>query len=56
MSALTNEKRVLRVLTNQRLELPGPDEGLHHKDPIIGHGVAGALHIALRHVLPVSDQ
>ena len=45
---------MLRVLTNQRLELPGPDEGLHHQDPVIGHRVAGALHIALRHVLPVS--
>ena len=51
-SALTNEKRVL--LTNQRRVLPGPDQGLHHQDPVIRHGVAGALHVALRHVLPVS--
>ena len=28
VTALTNEKRVLRVLTNERLVLPGPDHGV----------------------------
>ena len=33
----------------------GPDQGLDHQDPIVGHGVAGALNIALRHIFPISE-